>query len=213
MKKVYGILSAQLTFTALFTLLVMNIGSSTQKAIFMNPALCVIVLVTYFTTFCALICCRLDRKVPINYILLLVFTACVSFIVGSVCIRYNQVLVFEAAALTAAVVVGVTIYAFTTKTDYTMCGPIVFVISMIILTGFLLAIFLSPWTGYKTMNLIWCCLGAFLFSFYLLCDTQMILGGKHKRQFEEDDYILAALILYLDIINMFLYILEALGNN
>ena len=199
--------------TALFVLLVLNMSKSTQASIFLNIPIVAIVFVTYITTFCALICCRLDRKVPVNYILLTIFTACVSFIVGSVCSRYNPVLVFEAAALTAAVVVGITIYAYTTKNDFTTCGPMVGVMSMIILTGFLLAIFMSPFAGYKTMNLIWACLGALLFSFYLLCDTQMILGGKHKRAFEEDDYILAALILYLDIINMFLYILEALGNN
>ena len=38
----------------------------------------------------------------------------------------------------------------------------------------------------------------------------MIMGGKHRYEFSEDDYILAAIMLYLDIINMFLYILRSL---
>lgn len=114
-KKVYGILSVQLTLTALFCLAAMNVSADTQKAIFLNLPLVAIVIVTYLVTFCALVCCGLHRKVPVNYILLLVFTACVSFIVASVCIKYNPIVVFEAATLTAAVVIGITIYAFTTK--------------------------------------------------------------------------------------------------
>jgi FtsH-binding integral membrane protein len=41
----------------------------------------------------------------------------------------------------------------------------------------------------------------------------MIVGGKNRKYtFDEDSYILAAIVLYLDIINLFLYILEILGK-
>ena len=41
----------------------------------------------------------------------------------------------------------------------------------------------------------------------------MIMGGDTKRfQFSEDSYILAAMALYMDIINIFLYILELLDE-
>ena len=142
-KKVYGILSVQLTATALFCLYVMNLDTTDQKAIFLNIPLCVLVLVTYFITFCALVCCNLHRKVPVNYFLLFIFTACVSFIVGSVVVRYNPLVVFEAVVLTAAVVIGITIYAFTTKNDFTVCGPIIWVGAMIFISGFILGIMLS----------------------------------------------------------------------
>jgi FtsH-binding integral membrane protein len=39
------------------------------------------------------------------------------------------------------------------------------------------------------------------------------MGGKDRKyQCDEDDYILAAVMLYLDIINLFLYILELLAR-
>jgi len=64
------------------------------------------------------------------------------------------------------------------------------------------------------IRLVYASLGVILFSFYLLFDIQMMMGGKNKRfQFEEDQYILAAVVIYLDIINIFLYILEIMGNN
>ena len=53
-----------------------------------------------------------------------------------------------------------------------------------------------------------------IFAFYIVFDTQMMLGswGGHKMEFSIDDYAFAALNLYLDIINFFLYILEIVGT-
>ena len=212
-KKVYGILSAQLIFTALFTLGCMQLSDESKAAFFLNPVILVTVITTYICSICALVCCGMHRKVPTNYILLAIFTLCVSFIVASVSCRYNQILVFEAAALTSAVVVGVTVYAYTTKTDFTVCGPIMFIFGMLFVTASILFVCLRGQKGFQQAHFGFAVLGAFLFSFYLLCDTQMILGGKNRRYtISEEDYILAAVILYLDIINLFLEILKALGN-
>jgi len=42
----------------------------------------------------------------------------------------------------------------------------------------------------------------------LVVDTQMIVGGTHKVQISSEEYVFAALTLYLDVINIFLYILH-----
>lgn len=52
---------------------------------------------------------------------------------------------------------------------------------------------------------------AVVYSVYLLVDTQLILGGRH-RQLSLDDHILGAIILYVDIISLFLKILQLLGK-
>jgi FtsH-binding integral membrane protein len=63
------------------------------------------------------------------------------------------------------------------------------------------------------MQLLYAGGGCLLFSFYLVYDTQLILGGQHKKyQFSVDDYVFAALNLYLDIINLFIFILQILGS-
>ena len=63
------------------------------------------------------------------------------------------------------------------------------------------------------LQLLYSGAGCLLFSFYLVYDTQLILGGKHKKyQFGVDDYVFAALNLYLDIINLFIYILSILSD-
>jgi len=58
------------------------------------------------------------------------------------------------------------------------------------------------------------CLATLLFTFFIVYDTQKMIGlwGGHKVQFNIDDYCLAALNLYLDIINLFLQILQMFGD-
>ena len=55
--------------------------------------------------------------------------------------------------------------------------------------------------------------GALVFSLYLVYDTQLMLGGKHKHALSPEEYIFAALNLYLDIVNLFLYILAIFGGS
>lgn len=64
----------------------------------------------------------------------------------------------------------------------------------------------------EILSLVYACLGALLFSFYLVYDTQLMLGGKHKYSISPEEYIFAALNLYLDIVNIFLYILQIIGR-
>jgi len=39
-----------------------------------------------------------------------------------------------------------------------------------------------------------------------------MLGGKHKYSLSPEEYIFAALNLYLDIVNMFVYVLSIVGR-
>lgn len=41
--------------------------------------------------------------------------------------------------------------------------------------------------------------------------TQMMMGGKHKYSISPEEYIFAALNLYIDIVNIFMYILTILS--
>lgn len=59
---------------------------------------------------------------------------------------------------------------------------------------------------------LYCSLGVMLFSIYLIIDTKLIFGNNRGLQLSADDYIVGALILYIDIIQMFLYVLMLLGK-
>jgi FtsH-binding integral membrane protein len=44
-------------------------------------------------------------------------------------------------------------------------------------------------------------------------DVQVMLGGSHKLAIGLDEYVFAALNLYLDVVNLFLMILGLFGNS
>lgn len=53
--------------------------------------------------------------------------------------------------------------------------------------------------------------GALIFSMYIVYDIQLMMGGNHKYSISPEEYIFASLSLYLDIINLFMYILMIVG--
>lgn len=46
----------------------------------------------------------------------------------------------------------------------------------------------------------------------MVFDTQLLVGGGHRFSITPEEYIFAALTLYMDIVLLFLYILEIVGR-
>jgi len=160
---------------------------------------------------CMSCCCKnLARRFPTNYALLFLFTACEAVMIGFVTARYQTESVLLAGAVTVAVFLGLSVYAFYTKTDFTGFGPYLFAVLLTLcLWGFIALFFPMGPLLYK----VYAAIGTLLFCCYIVLDTQLIIGGRHKKfKFEVDDYVFAALNLYLDIVNLFLFILSLLGK-
>lgn len=207
-RKVYIILTCQLTFTALMVAWVMN-WPDAQSWIYNNWWMFFPVIILLFTVEFAMICSRkLARKVPVNYLLLFLFTACETYFVVNICVYYPMADVIAAAGVTAAMVIGLTVYAFVTKTDFKFAIGSIFVLSFSLIFMLFFAIFLPQSSILYT---IICVLVICLFGIFLIWDTQRIVGkGRYKLSL--DDYILGALILYADIITIFVYILALFGR-
>ncbi|CAK9004771.1 unnamed protein product [Durusdinium trenchii] len=167
----------------------------------------------------ALICClETTRKYPLNYAILFGLTLGNGGLVGLACQLYTAPSIILAVSLTAVTLLSLTLYAafggkdLTDITDmsiYLFTGLMVLCFSMFFLSIMQLIGFDLPWV----QKVIAVC-GTVLFSFYIVFDTQMIMGGYggHKMEFSLDDYVFAALNLYLDIINLFMYILQIVGS-
>jgi FtsH-binding integral membrane protein len=150
----------------------------------------------------------LARKVPVNFIILFIFTLSESVIISLTTLRYDPQTVLNAALLTLALVIALTVYAFNTKTDFTMMGGILYIFLVTLIMVSILGFFFPS----KLLRTIISGCGVILFSFYLIYDTQVILGNG-SLALTIDDYIFAALNLYLDVVNLFLYILSLLGDS
>jgi FtsH-binding integral membrane protein len=160
-----------------------------------------------FLTMMPLICFKnLAKKVPYNYILLFSFTIFEALTLSYIyAIIDNWKIVLTAALMTVTVTIALTTYACFTKTDFTaMRGILLVCIVLLILLGIC-----SIWVGF--LRSLYCFLAVGLFSIYIVMDTQMILG-KFKLEYGVDDYIIAALNIYVDVINLFSNLLSILGN-
>jgi FtsH-binding integral membrane protein len=162
-----------------------------------------------FTAFAIICCGEMRRKHPHGIICLSVLTIAMSVMVGVISAQYDTQTVLWAALMTCGCVFGLTLFAFQTKYDFTMFGGILCSICLVFLMS-MMVFFWFPMS--HTVNLVYSGLGALLMCFFIVYDTQLMLGGKHKLAIGLDEYVFAALNLYLDIINLFLYLLQILGG-
>merc|ERR1719162_897241 len=80
-----------------------------------------------FGTLIAMACCQsITRTFPTNYIFLFIFTLFEGIMVGFISAFYTGGSVVLCAGITAAIFLGLTAYAWTTKTDFTGMGPYLF---------------------------------------------------------------------------------------
>ena len=154
-----------MTTTAAFTLYVVSHKATIAPAI-SNQGSALAVLLVYLFASCALLCCH--RSVPLNYLLLAIITACVSWDVGFVSLETEPVVVLEAALLTAAMTIAITVYAMTTVNDFTtsLCNAAAIIVTLTVL---LAAQILGFIFGFS-LGLLGAGLLVTLFGFYILWD-------------------------------------------
>uniref|UniRef100_A0A8C6FS34 Uncharacterized protein n=1 Tax=Moschus moschiferus TaxID=68415 RepID=A0A8C6FS34_MOSMO len=163
----------------------------------------------FFAVFIILAFCgKLRRQVPANYILLGVFTVLQGLLLGTVSVFYNAEEVLWATGATALVTLSLSLFALQTKWDFTLLNGILFVLLFVlIIYGILLIFIRSYW-----LHLLYAGLGTMIFSLYLVMDVQLMVGGRqHHSDLDPEEYVFAALNIYLDIINLFLFILQLIG--
>ncbi|KAL6444211.1 hypothetical protein ACFW04_001853 [Cataglyphis niger] len=203
-RKVYSILMCQLLITFGLIILFLYHKPTQQWAIRHEELFWIAIGTTFVLIICMVCCTNIRRKAPMNYIFLFLFTLVFAFLLAVISSTYKSEEVMLAIGITVAVCLGLTIFAFQTKIDFTGLYNVLFVALLILLIFGIIAI---SWPG-RTMTLVYASLGALIFSLYLIYDTQIMIGGKYKYTISPEEYIFAALNLYLDVVHIFLYILR-----
>lgn len=155
-------------------------------------------------TLIALMCSTtLRRKHPWNYIAMFTFTFVMSVQVGCIVAFWNVAVVLEAFAITGAAVFGLTMAAIFIPWDITKKGHILAMAAMVVFFMALVTIIVGFFYANKWWYLALSCVIALLFAAFLVYDIQMVVGnGQHK--ISPDEYVFAAVQIYLDIIILFL---------
>ena len=165
--------------------------------------------ITMIATFIPLIMVqRSAREYPKNLILTFLFT----FVMG-VAIAPGMYLaeravpgvVTQAGLLTFAAFGALSLYAVFSRRDFSAWGAFFFV-GLIVM---LVALFLNYFLQSVAVGLFLSAVGVFIFSGLLVFDTWRIV---RSGAYGQDDYVFAAVTIYLDLLNLFMFILSLLGG-
>uniref|UniRef100_H3AEG5 Glutamate ionotropic receptor NMDA type subunit associated protein 1 n=1 Tax=Latimeria chalumnae TaxID=7897 RepID=H3AEG5_LATCH len=206
-KVVFLVLTVQLSvtfgFVAIFTFV-----DDAKLYVRRHPWTYYVSYAVFFVCLIVLTCCgNFRRQHPWNLVALSVLTLSLSYMVGMIASFYNTDTVIIAVGITAVVCFSVVLFSLQTKYDFTSCYGVLIVCLVVLLIFSFLCIFFRN----NILHIVYSSLGALLFTCFLAVDTQMILGNK-ELAISPEEYIFAALNLYTDIINIFLFILSLVGR-
>lgn len=207
-KNTFAVLLIQLSIT--FTGCALTINNKPLVIEFINQYTGVIFVPIVIMPFSLifLMCCSKNKT--IKYIMFSIFTLSSTSVLAFVTIRYDTYIILQAITSTCIITGGVSIYAYIcakrgiTFDEY---EPYLFMLVIaLIMTGIFQLFIMST-----ILNTIIGFLGTIVFSGYLLYDVNQMYSNEDKYT---DDPIISAINIYLDIINIFIYIIQCLecGN-
>jgi len=200
-RKVYGILFTQLLATTVVSGVFKGVPA-VQTWVQANPWMMWVSLFGTIGTLIGLFIVR--KKYPANFYLLAAFTLLEAYTVGTIVTFYDTTIVLEALLITVGLFAGLTLFTLQSKWDFSGMGPFLFGgLWALVLAGFVMLFF--PHNG--VVEVVYSAIGALIFSLYIIYDTYNICNVLHP-----DEYIVGAINLYLDIINLFLNILRILNS-
>ncbi|KAM9349158.1 protein lifeguard 1 [Symphorus nematophorus] len=201
-RKVFAILTVQLLFTfsvvCLFTF-----SSAVKKAIQVNLWAYLSSFIIFAVVAIALSCCKsFSRRHPWNLVGLVVVTLSLSYMVGAIASFHNTVSVIITMGSTLAITVAIIAFSAQTRYDFTIFYGVLLILAVdLLMFGF----FCTFYYSYVT-EIAYGCLGALLYSLFLMIDCQLLMGMMSYR-LDPEEYVNAALTIYLDIILIFLFLL------
>uniref|UniRef100_A0A1B6GL09 Uncharacterized protein n=1 Tax=Cuerna arida TaxID=1464854 RepID=A0A1B6GL09_9HEMI len=209
-RKVYLILSIQLGFTTIFNIPFLYMDD-VQEFIYDYSWVVFVALSVFVVPYFMLVCCESTRRsFPTNMILLLIMTVGMAGVCGFVTGKLDTEVVFYAFLLTVVVTLSITILAIFCPFDFTSCTMVMCVVFIVLIVFAMIALVIIIVTHSRIMNLIYAGICVILFSLFLIFDTQAIIGGR-RISLSPDEYILGAIQIYVDIIEIFLNFLELIG--
>ncbi len=140
-----------------------------------------------------------------------VYAALVGLSISSIFLRYTEASIVQTFFITAASFGALSLYGYTTKKDLSAMGSFL----IMGLFGLIIASIVNIFLKSDGLSFAVSAIGVLIFAGLTAYDTQKI----KEMYFEGDDVLVAgrkaimgALTLYLDFLNLFMFLLQFLGN-
>lgn len=148
------------------------------------------------------------RSFPRNVILTLLFTFVEGVYIAPLLYLMQQNApgaVGQAGVLTFSAFGALSLYAMVSRRDFSAWGSFLTVGFFVLLVAMIINMFVQSAGAYLWLSAV----GVMIFSGLLVFDTWRFM---RSGRFGADDYVYAAVQIYLDLLNMFVFILSLLGG-
>jgi len=142
------------------------------------------------------------------------FAAMMGLSLGAIFLVYTTASIWTTFFITASMFAGMSLWGYTTKTDLTKMGSFL----MMGLFGIIIAMIVNIFLGSPAINFAISILGVVIFTGLTAWDTQRIAQqyyatGTGSAEMVGKGALMGALTLYLDFLNMFMFLLRLFGNS
>ncbi len=219
MNRVYGLMSVGMIVTAVFaygisTLAVDASGQLTQlgATIYTTPLKWVIMFAPLLMVFA--FGAALNRlSVQAATLMFYTFAALMGLSISWIFMAYTDFSIVQTFLVTAIAFAGLSLWGYTTKKDISGWGS--FLIMGVI--GLIVAMIVNIFLQSSAMQFAISILGVLIFAGLTAYDTQNIKNTYLQMQNSDSDFIgkaaiMGALQLYLDFLNLFMFLLQFMGN-
>jgi FtsH-binding integral membrane protein len=151
-------------------------------------------------------------SLPVLIAVFLTFAAVMGISLSYIFLIYSMGVIAKVFFITAALFATMAVVGYTTKTDLTKLGSIL----MMALVGLIIASLVNYFMQSERMDYIISCVGVLIFTGLIAYDTQKIkrigAGVEYGTATAGKLAIMGATSLYLDFINLFLFLLRIFGR-
>ncbi len=208
---VYGLMTGALTLTALTAYFVAQIPNI-EMTLFANPLLMTLIFIGQIALVVGLSFMIERLSFPMALAMFLAYSISVGVVTSVVFLIYTHASIVQTFAVAAGMFGITTIYGYLTQTDLTKLGNVM----IMAVWGLMIALLVNLFFQSSTFDLLISMAGVLVFTALTAFDTQRIKQmGTYMIADQEmmvKVAVLGALTLYLDFINLFLYLLRFMGR-
>jgi FtsH-binding integral membrane protein len=205
-QKVYGILAAEWLIS--LTLCILSTYSYPFRDFQMyNTWLFFITLAAVVLMPITMLCYEdAMKRAPGGSIYLIVFTACFAYSVSWICIHTSASFIITLNIMMLLMIFSLIGYAWKTTSDFSVSSSCMYLFGL----SFGLFVLLSVLTKTKWLYIIFSAIIVFLYSLYLIYETNVLMKNQN-HDISIDDFIFASFMVYVDVIYIFINMLQKLG--
>jgi uncharacterized protein len=212
MNKVYGLMSVALVITGAAAWAV-GTSPAMVNAIFGSPLKWVVMFAPLIMVF--VFGAMINRlSVAAAQLFFYAFAAAMGLSISFIFVVYSGVSITQTFLVTAAAFAGLSLYGYTTKRDLSAIGSFL----VMGLIGLIIASIVNIFLASSALQFAISAIGVLIFAGLTAWDTQKIKGEyiAHAQHGDQEwlgkAAIMGALNLYMDFINLFMFMLRFMGN-